>query len=1002
MSGYNLISSNQYILQGETFTLTATFENNVYARIKDNYDNTIIRTINPNGVTTSDSVQISIISSRPNGSYSFTLETSPEDNGIFVLRSTTIITIWNNTLITSRTQLADTESFTLSATFNPLFDARIIVTNTGNFSSEIDLTDYSEDYSEDYITINSLGNISILVPVTSDNYPNGTYTFTLETKAINSDNWVSTQQSVSVSGWISSLTTNSSNIQGGTSFILTVTFNPLLDARIIDDDYNITNLTIIPAGNVTVISSAGKTVTVSFDTSSASIRVSTYILQTKPTNSDDWINTRQSVTITVWANSFNISSSNVELGNAFTLSASFNPLYNTRIIDNLNNIINLDIDPLVPQSGTAYIETSSSNYPIGSYTFTLQYNQPNSTTWVTLGQPVTVFVFSVAITILNKYNQPIQYIQINEEFFINFTFSPSAPQNVTARIRTDFSVIANVSTLTTSNTEIIYTGYSEEITSVGEYILTLEISSDNINWLNIGESISLFLFSISFTISEYSEDYTFRLGEPITLSLTLDPDYFIPDLHFRVINQLNNQLIYWESFNLTDLITEITVPTGIGQSISTVGPYTFSLQMRPATIGASTNDWKDTGQQEIVYVWINSLVASTTTIEFGQSFTLTATFRPFYYTRVKITNNYNNIIRYSIYSYSPSLINIAKTITILQTRIGEDISSIGTYTLMMQSSTDNNSWIDEQISLTVLVSSTIIITISNETSFYNTFISGYFIGDNSLYSQTPIQFSTGSLELILEVPVSHPDEKINYEITLSNTLKFNTLRIEDDIDVINSVIYTTISSRQGEITPEYDDSTGYFIDIKINLDIIPITQIITSNDEILTETVTKSVFSLVEEGLSLCQIEFLKNEKLSTILNNIERLRSYSRFTGSSTINNNGSLNTAGARYTENFPSAKFANSVSINELLLNKKNYMFSNSLNKNVVSGPIIYTQASSSGLTKAKQFANAARGRAPSGGIGRRLGVQYYDGRNLVSISNIYNRSNQTSQNINICNL
>jgi hypothetical protein len=998
MSVYNLISSNQYVLQGETFTLTATFASSVYARIKDNYDNTIILTINPNGVTTSASVQISITSSRPNGSYSFTLETSPEDNGIFVLRSTTIITIWNNTLITSRTQLADTESFTLSATFNPLFDARIIGTNTGNFYSIINLTDNSEEY----ITINSLGNISILVPVTSNNYPNGSYTFTLETKPTNSDDWVSTQQSVTVSGWISSLTTPSSNIEEGNSFTLTVTFNPLLDARIIDDDNTITNLTINPAENVTVISSAGKTVTVFYQTSSASLRVSTYILQTKPTDSNIWLNTQQSVTIIVWTNTFNISSSNVEQGYAFTLSASFNPSYNTRIIDNLNNIITLEIDPLEPLNGTAYIETSSSNYPSGSYTFTLEYNQPNSSDWVTSGQSVTVFVFSVAITILNKYNQPTQYIQINEEFFINFTFSPSAPQNVTARISTDFSVIANISTLTTSNTEIIYTGYSEEITSVGEYILTLEISSDNINWLNIGESISLFLFSISFTISDDSDDYTIKLNQPINLSLTLDPDYFIPNLHFRVINQLNNQLTYWESFNITDLITEITVPTGIGQSISTVGPYTFSLQMRPATIEASTNDWKDTGQEESIYVWNNSLVASSTTIEFGQSFTLTATFRPFYYTRVKITNNYNNIIRY-IDSYSPSLINIAKTITILQTRIGEYISGIGTYTLMMQSSTDNNNWIDEQISLTVLVSSTIIITIFNNTSFYNTFISGYFIGDNLLYSQTPIQFSTGSLELILEVPVSHPDEKINYKITLLNTLKFNIFQIYDAIDYLDSVDNTTISSKQGEITPEYDDSTGYFIDIKINLDIIPISQIITSTDQALTETVNKSVFSLVEEGLSLCQIEFLKNTKLTEILNNIERLRSYSRFTGSSTINNNnGSLNTAGARYTENFPSAKFANSVSINELLLNKKNYMFSNSLNKNVISGPILYTKASSSGLTKAKQFANAARGRAPSGGIGRRLGVQYYDGRNLVSISNIYNRSNQTSQNINICNL
>ena len=486
--------------------------------------------------------------------------------------------------------------------------------------------------------------------------------------------------------------------------------------------------------------------------------------------------------------------------------------------------------------------------------------------------------------------------------------------------------------------------------------------------------------------------------------MILEPDYFIPDnfipdFHFRVINKVNNELVYWESFSLSNTITEITLLTGIGQPINTIGPYTFSLQIRQAATEDSTNDWEDTGQEENVYVWKNSLIASSTTIDFGESFTLTTTFRPFYYIRVKLTNNHNNNIFYLLYSYSPSLINIAERMTIMQTRIGQYISNIGTYNFLLQSSTDNENWDDEDISLTVVVSTSILITIFNDNSFYNRFISGYFIGENLVYQQTPIVFSSGTQELILEVQMSHPSEKINYEFLLLNTLNFNIFEVIDGID---SIIYTTTNSRQGIITPNYNDLTGFFIDIQINLHVIPINQIITTTEQDLVERVNKSVFNLAEGGLSLCEIEFLKDVKLNEILNNIEQLRSYSRFTGSSTRNNNGSLNTAGSRYTENFPSAKFANSVSINELLLTKKNYMFSNSLNKNVISGPILYARKSSSGLTNAQQFANAARGRTPSGGVGRRYGVQYYDGRSLVSISNIYNQNSQPSQSINICNL
>ena len=88
----------------------------------------------------------------------------------------------------------------------------------------------------------------------------------------------------------------------------------------------------------------------------------------------------------------------------------------------------------------------------------------------------------------------------------------------------------------------------------------------------------------------------------------------------------------------------------------------------------------------------------------------------------------------------------------------------------------------------------------------------------------------------------------------------------------------------------------------------------------------------------------------------------------------------------------------------------MFSNSLNKNVISGSIgfnssnssPYIAGSSSGLTKVQQYANAAKGRSPSGGVGRRYGVQFFDGRTLVSIPNIYDRFNRSNQTINLCAL
>lgn len=277
---------------------------------------------------------------------------------------------------------------------------------------------------------------------------------------------------------------------------------------------------------------------------------------------------------------------------------------------------------------------------------------------------------------------------------------------------------------------------------------------------------------------------------------------------------------------------------------------------------------------------------------------------------------------------------------------------------------------------------------------------------------------------------------INYEFILDNAYKF-TIFDSNPITNTSSVIRGQITAPLNNVysntlylgiplppavdiyiaRPSININLIVDISLKTALDSIlsttsPAGTIATTQSQALTQTVTKSAFELVESGLTLCQIEDLKTYRLNEILKNIQALRNYSRDTGSTTTyNNNGSLNQAGSRYTENFPSAKFANSVGINELLLNKKKYMFSNSLNKNVVSGPIASNtlsgysntlpyNAGSSGLTKVQQFANAARGRTLSGGPGRRYGVQFYDGRSLVSIPNIYNQTNQTTQTINIC--
>lgn len=324
------------------------------------------------------------------------------------------------------------------------------------------------------------------------------------------------------------------------------------------------------------------------------------------------------------------------------------------------------------------------------------------------------------------------------------------------------------------------------------------------------------------------------------------------------------------------------------------------------------------------------------------------------------------------------------------------------------------------------------IVITNNNPSYNSFIIAFIqeapdSEKKTSFEEITIFFSSKSSSLSINYELSNSTKDILYGFVLLNSLKFTEFivdevdsvtyfEINDPIPDINTAISKrAITSIQGRIAPTLYREELNTIFFTLNVAPINITNTIIKTDkQILTETVTKSAFNLVEEGLTLCQIESLKQERLGLILNNIDNLRTYSRENGSNnTVNNNGSINQAGLRYTESFPSVKFANSVGINELLLNKKKYMFSNSLNKNVVSGPISfnsfsgytnnlpYTSGSYSGLTKVQQFANAARGRTPSGGPGRRYGVQFYDGRSLVSIPNIYNpTATQRNQPINIC--
>ena len=1001
MSSYNslgnvLSSTSYYVKLGEQFTLNATFISNKYVEIKNIYNGDVLYYIAQPNNTTSASVTFTFNNDinniyQPNVTYTFILQTKASELDEFIVQSTIYITIWANSIILSKSIIRLGDSFTLSATFNRNYDAHI----RDNLNNIIYLTDNPSEN----ITINSLGNISFYLE-NSSNYSRGLHTFTLYTKQSNADDWTTTQEIVNLFIWDYTLTSSKLNVEQPEPFVLTAGINPSYNARIISSNNRIIDPTIDPTR------SQGPDELI-FDITPDNINYpnGTYTFTLQISIDNNWVTTEVSVIVSIWTNTITSSISNVEQGQIFTLTTSFNPILNGRIIDYNNNIIYHSYFDDV----TVDIQTSYLNYPSGTYRFTLEIetNENGSFVWVSIDF-VDIFVYSVTFTVLNEYNQQSEYIQMENSFSISIAFSPSPPPNHHVRIVRELdtpdtlSIIATQNNLSTTNNIQINTGYNDIIDATGEYILTIQIKQNTVqntatNWITIGQQIQVSIFSISFTVEEYEVEFI----QPIKLNLIIEPDFFIPNLQFRVINNENNELIYWESFSLNNTITDITIQTGIGQPINTIGPYNFILQANPDTITNSINEWKTTGQEQTVYVWRNSFITSSNAITFGQSFIVTATFKPVRYVRIKVDTDTNSYIIYQNQSNN----NIASIVFTVQTGVGQIISTIGNYSLQLQTSADNSIWVNQSDSVTMIVSTSIFITIFNETSIYNRSISGFFIAvkesEDKNLNETSIQFPASSQSLTLEFKTTFIDEVIKYEIKLNDRLKINSFDIIDATDLVEE---STIILLTGFITPTFNNSTISFKPIRFNLDIIPINQIETTEQQDLLERVSKSVFNLSEGGLSLCEIEYIKNKALAEIINKIKQLRVYSRDTGlTTTNNNNGSLNQAGARYTETFPSANFANNVGINELLLNKKNYMFSNSLNKNVVSGPLFYRRGSSSGLTKAQQFANAARGRTPSGGVARRYGVQYYNGRTLVSIPNIYNQnSNQNSQTINICNL
>lgn len=151
------------------------------------------------------------------------------------------------------------------------------------------------------------------------------------------------------------------------------------------------------------------------------------------------------------------------------------------------------------------------------------------------------------------------------------------------------------------------------------------------------------------------------------------------------------------------------------------------------------------------------------------------------------------------------------------------------------------------------------------------------------------------------------------------------------------------------------------------------------------------------------------------------KIRGYSREIPFSTrTKSNSKFNHAGATYTREFPSKCFQcdddlvneckpnNQIGLYDILLHKKGYMFTNSNNKNVISGPIKYQQGSQektllqfggisgAGLTRNKQLSNLGKGLTPNGNPERHYAVQKYipGNSNIFSNSNIYSNSNPTN--------
>ena len=150
-------------------------------------------------------------------------------------------------------------------------------------------------------------------------------------------------------------------------------------------------------------------------------------------------------------------------------------------------------------------------------------------------------------------------------------------------------------------------------------------------------------------------------------------------------------------------------------------------------------------------------------------------------------------------------------------------------------------------------------------------------------------------------------------------------------------------------------------------------------------------------------------------------------------VNNNVSTSTidiAGATFNLNFPSeCQLCSTLNQNDncdfcrtpdksncftcklyqTLLKKKGYIFTNSNNKNVVSGPIQWRTkngvitilqfggTSGGGLTKKQQLSNVGKGLMPDGKPSKKFGVQSYDGIRLYSNSNIYSDTIPTNNGV-----